>query len=503
MATFPLKLIILHLCLGLVIVTNGGINAYPFMYPWPQCDHLIKVKNRHMSVRKNYWPNCRIRCGLEKSCSELFTDKYYGPDKEYAYEKSESCGKKQKHKQYWCYKIPPIKAALKTEQPAEIGGSYWMSFLPNHKKINEINLAGTHDSAAYGTFTGKMTQTQNHNIDHQLNMGVRMLDLRIRYIPHENKFVLAHGPASFDYISFAEVMDTIVDFLRFHDTETIIVSFWPEKFSFRIGQTKKVTTKAFKKWFEKPNNKYKKYFHKFTWLDGKKRVPRLGEVRGKIIMMEIEMDKKGFDKIGKYALVYGKGKDIEIPDTMWDKHAWQKPDLFREWMRKVKEYNKKKPGKKGNRKYYGLSSGANGGLRLQFEKDPKAFADHMNPKMKQILFGGYDKQFSSHGLAKKPIFTGWLAYDFIDYQLAQFTAMSNEEIWEKVKIDCKGMYQDLSEASGEFYNEKQWKSRVLRKYTGSCEGKKEVKDSNVFSLGIWMIVIGGICSVLLIFLVIG
>ena len=57
----------------------------------------------------------------------------------------------------------------------------WMSRLPDDKKIVLINLAGTHDSAAFDMLnlqSNKLAQCQFFSISEQLMIGIRKFDIR-------------------------------------------------------------------------------------------------------------------------------------------------------------------------------------------------------------------------------------------------------------------------------------------------------------------------------------
>eukprot|EP01084_Bolivina_argentea_P082283 148990_1 len=501
-----MSILTLSLVFEFLIISN--INAYnqhvasDKWFQYAKCQHLVNLVEQHPEMTtQNHWPECTIPCNAKgNNCKKILGDRY-GPGNDYVSEKSDSCDGSNAIRQYWCYKSQTITKALKlataNAHNPQVSGTYWMGFLPDDKPLNEINLPGTHDTTAYASYLSKFTQTQDKNLQQQLDIGVRFLDLRIRWIPRKKKFVFAHGPTNFPFIPFEKALDIMISFLRFYDTETLIVSFWPEKHSMQWGQTKKITTKQFKKWLTNPNNPYKDWFYKFQWRDRKKtirKMPTLGETRGKIVMMTIEMQKKGFEDVGKYSLVYG--KDVRIPHKMWDKHVWQKKKLFHEWIKKEQKYNKIGAGNQ----FWGISSGGNGFLNFGFltKAHPKSFADHVNPRIKRALFTGYDKLFAftvANKVKKKRMFCGWLAFDFVDYQLAQFTVMTNKEIFAKIRDNCAAQETKMANAEGEFYNEQEWMSRKLREYDGNCDAGN---SSYISSFAITIVVI--CCAICLAFL---
>ncbi len=86
---------------------------------------------------------------------------------------------------------------------SNLDGTNWMSGISGERKLNEINIPGTHDSAAYkldgdgslldyytsvdGLFSisKEFAQTQKLYIDEQLKAGIRYLDIRLNYIRYK------------------------------------------------------------------------------------------------------------------------------------------------------------------------------------------------------------------------------------------------------------------------------------------------------------------------------
>lgn len=113
----------------------------------------------------------------------------------------------------------------------------WMDSIPGDRKLFDINIPGTHDSGSYAELIsgtseniGSRFHCQSLSINQQLNAGVRFIDLR-GYAKSDNpdiKIGVCHGdgPLGLDprfVLSFNDVLDACVIFVRQHPTETIII----------------------------------------------------------------------------------------------------------------------------------------------------------------------------------------------------------------------------------------------------------------------------------------
>jgi hypothetical protein len=107
----------------------------------------------------------------------------------------------------------------------------WMSGIADDKNISDINLPGTHDSAAINPSITTVYSCQTLPITQQLESGVRVLDVRIKIKgTYDNlSFVTCHG--SFggrinmnEYQSLPSLLDECKSFLQSHNTETILMS---------------------------------------------------------------------------------------------------------------------------------------------------------------------------------------------------------------------------------------------------------------------------------------
>jgi hypothetical protein len=144
--------------------------------------------------------------------------------------------------------------------------SNWMSLVDGSKKLSELSIPGTHDSAArYG---GPLFVTQSHSLREQLNSGVRFLDIRCRHI--EDVFAIHHDLV-FEHLFFGDVKNICRAFLAEHRQETIIISVKEE-------YTADSNTQSFEATFDK----YVREDPALWYLEN--RIPTLNEVRGKIVL---------------------------------------------------------------------------------------------------------------------------------------------------------------------------------------------------------------------------
>ncbi|XP_008543823.1 uncharacterized protein LOC103568655 [Microplitis demolitor] len=91
--------------------------------------------------------------------------------------------------------------------------------LPNHKKINELALIGTHSSFSYDVNDEK-SKTQDMNIQQQLKYGVRVFDIGIR--SKSNSFEIYSNDVATN-INFEDALLYIDNFLDNNPGEFIIL----------------------------------------------------------------------------------------------------------------------------------------------------------------------------------------------------------------------------------------------------------------------------------------
>ena len=153
----------------------------------------------------------------------------------------------------------------------------WMSKLPDEITLSSLSIPGTHDTMAY-QITHDLNcpiikhdemQAQTMNLENQLNSGIRVIDIRLYHIGHV--FRLHHG-SCFLGTYFDDVLDVVTDFLAENDEETILM---------RVKQEKTDTT-----YFAQDFEWYVNQFGDNMVWRGTSDNPTLGEVRGKIVILD-------------------------------------------------------------------------------------------------------------------------------------------------------------------------------------------------------------------------
>ncbi|GAA2830853.1 phosphatidylinositol-specific phospholipase C [Kitasatospora aburaviensis] len=145
-------------------------------------------------------------------------------------------------------------------------GSDWLAAVDPQASLARLTLPGTHDTCSlYG---GALTQTQNLSLPDQLAAGVRFLDIRCRAI--DGVLAIHHGPV-FQKIFFGDVLNQCLAFLATHPGETLVM---------RVRQEySTVSDTEFGALFAGYQQRWPGLF----WTGGE--VPRLGEVRGRVVLL--------------------------------------------------------------------------------------------------------------------------------------------------------------------------------------------------------------------------
>lgn len=155
-----------------------------------------------------------------------------------------------------------------------LNNSNWMSQLPDSKRISEISIPGTHDTAAlYG---GHLSQCQSMSIEEQLKAGIRFFDIRCGLI--DNVFYIYHG-IFYQGINFGDVLNKVRKFLSDNPTETVFM---------RVKQeNSKASDQDFKNVFDNYISKHgRSNFYAPKASTGCNYPRNLGKIRGKIAIIE-------------------------------------------------------------------------------------------------------------------------------------------------------------------------------------------------------------------------
>lgn len=144
----------------------------------------------------------------------------------------------------------------------------WMNELPGGIEISEIDIPGTHDTCSF--YGGDFVECQLMGLKEQLEAGIRFVDIRCKH--KEDKFAIFHGNISQKQNFEEDVRNVCQEFLKLHPSECIIMSIKQE------GKDAKCT-----RIFEETLDSYLNGHQIYWYLEN--RVPTLGEVRGKIVLL--------------------------------------------------------------------------------------------------------------------------------------------------------------------------------------------------------------------------
>lgn len=154
----------------------------------------------------------------------------------------------------------------------ETSHPHWMAAFPDSTSLASMSLPGTHDTMAFTNAGGDLTQTQSLSLRAQLDAGLRALDIRCRHI--DDAFTIHHGVVYLN-ANFTDVLNTAIQFLNANPRETLVMRVKKE-------HTEENITRTFAQTFEWYRNQ--PAFNPYLWRGN--HVPTLGEVRGKIVILD-------------------------------------------------------------------------------------------------------------------------------------------------------------------------------------------------------------------------
>ncbi|MEK4677601.1 MULTISPECIES: phosphatidylinositol-specific phospholipase C [Bacillus] len=164
----------------------------------------------------------------------------------------------------------------------------WMSVIPNEAPLSTLSIPGTHDSMAlHDKLAFGYAKAQTASLSTQLEKGIRYIDIRIR--DTGDAFAIHHGIIYQDAM-FGDVLNMVTDFLRNNPTETVIM---------RVKNEDEQDINRYEEIFQKYWESYKSYFWNPTSSN-----PKLGEIRGKIVVLQ------DFKSQTKFGIPYS-GLDVE------------------------------------------------------------------------------------------------------------------------------------------------------------------------------------------------
>ncbi|WWD18068.1 hypothetical protein CI109_102515 [Kwoniella shandongensis] len=170
----------------------------------------------------------------------------------------------------------PINTILIFLQPDTAN---FLSHIPDNTPLGDLTLPGTHESCALYGYPISQCQQPSTPIEQQLLDGIRFLDVRLRVVGDE--LLMYHGPRP-QRSSLTLLLAVIHNFLLKHPSETLILCLKEETPPFH-PHFSSLVYKAFKP-----------HIDQFWFLE--ERIPTLGEVRGKgMLMTRFDRDKTLLD----------------------------------------------------------------------------------------------------------------------------------------------------------------------------------------------------------------
>jgi 1-phosphatidylinositol phosphodiesterase len=159
--------------------------------------------------------------------------------------------------------------------------SRWMASIPDTKNVASLSIPGSHDTMTFAV-TDPTYQCQNLHLSIQLHTGLRYFDIRARL--HNDELLIYHGDKYTQY-SYPDVLNTMFHFLDAHPSETILMRLKEE--STPINSTIDFLT-AFN-YYRLNSTLTSGGCSEHFWIPspaGPTRVPTLGELRGKILILQ-------------------------------------------------------------------------------------------------------------------------------------------------------------------------------------------------------------------------
>lgn len=98
--------------------------------------------------------------------------------------------------------------------------SNWMSNINDEVLVNEVVIPGSHDAGTYKM--NWLGETQQFDIDKQLEMGVRYFDIRVNKID-DGDYVIFHS--IINGVDFLPILNSFKEFIINNPTETLLLDF--------------------------------------------------------------------------------------------------------------------------------------------------------------------------------------------------------------------------------------------------------------------------------------
>ncbi|MEU3018146.1 MULTISPECIES: phosphatidylinositol-specific phospholipase C [unclassified Nocardiopsis] len=174
--------------------------------------------------------------------------------------------------------LSPAAPAAAEDGP-DTARATWMAPIPDGTSLAALSIPGTHDT---GAWTGTVwSRTQDLTLSEQLGSGVRFLDVRTRH--YRDAFPIHHG-VEYLNLNFTDVVTDIGAFLDANPSETVLMRMKKE-------HTEEENTRSYEETLDhyiEENPDTRDILGERLWVpeQGVDRVPDLGEVRGRIVIVQ-------------------------------------------------------------------------------------------------------------------------------------------------------------------------------------------------------------------------
>lgn len=196
---------------------------------------------------------------------------------------------------------------------SNIEGINWMKEISDQKLIKDINIPGTHDSGTkYVSKNSDEYQCQRLSITEQMQIGVRYFDIRCiaKDLDHSPEIMHSTINCLDEYGNILKLNRLVADaqaFLKSNPSETLIFQIKNEHFDHSIQEN----------WDRRLSHHINQYISQGVFWS-QNRIPALGEVRGKIVLVR---------RFSYYESHNIKEKQCGIDLSSWDSECSLKKNL--------------------------------------------------------------------------------------------------------------------------------------------------------------------------------
>lgn len=245
----------------------------------------------------------------------------------------------------------------------------WMNRLNDNKKLSELSIPGTHDTMAFNSNLVHSVRTQAMNLRTQLDSGIRVLDIRVKY-ESSTYLSIYHGIVYLGY-SLEDVLQTVQSFLQANPTEFVLLRVKQENSSASDAQMKVA--------FDSYYNRYKSMFYQENNYN-----PTVKQLRGKAVLLS------DVASLHQYGIPYN---NLDKQDSYHLNSNW---DLYSKWEKVRVQFNKSNDNRTNSTIYMNYLSGSGGSMPYfvaSGHSSPGTGADRLATALTEPGFAGWYPDF--------------------------------------------------------------------------------------------------------------